>query len=652
MRKTILTIYVLVPCIIWGAPKDDFVMTIRSDIVGGTLQTQFTITTQGDGYNYNVDCNDDDVDEATAQNGDYTCDYSNLGGAGTYTIRIKDNNGDGTGFPRFYSSDIPYYDGNNNVRKILSINQWGTGYWTSMSHAFAFASNIQITAWDIPNLSLVTDMSSMFHGAQYANPNVSDWDVSSVEDMSGMFYLAKYAVPDVSRWDVSSVKDMSGMFYFAQSANPDVSNWNVSSVQNMSGMFYYAQSASPDVEYWDVSSVKDMSDMFRYTPSARPDVTHWDVSSVTDMSNMFHSAESAIPDVSHWNVSSVTDMSGMFFSATSATPDVGNWDVSSVTDMSYMFYHATSAIPDMSEWDISLVTNMSWMLVGVTLPTPYYDATLIAWNKQSLQPGVYFNAGNSEYCLAENPRVKIIENNSWNIIDKGKARNCPTNFNDENSVDLKPNGLGQVLLHPYYTVRNFLDTLITIVNTSDQTKALKVRFREGKNARSVFDFNLYLGAHDVWSAALVATDSIRVDDSGERTVKILTFDNACTVPAIYGQEFVTLGFTEDGSGNAIQRAQQGYIEIIEMGTLVDSNELAAGVPISCATVINNWVSDKSKWFLDPVFNRANPDGSSGIRGSVSLIYLNDSIDIPYDLMPIKRFNAGFIYTDPVIYSDE
>jgi hypothetical protein len=41
-----------------------------------------------------VDCNNDGTNEATAQTGDYTCNY---GAAGTYTIRIKDNSGAGTG---------------------------------------------------------------------------------------------------------------------------------------------------------------------------------------------------------------------------------------------------------------------------------------------------------------------------------------------------------------------------------------------------------------------------------------------------------------------------------------------------------------------------------------------------------------------------
>ena len=82
-------------------PENDFVITVKTDntSTGSSTSTQFTIPTTGTGYNYNVDCDNDGVNEATAQTGDYTCNYA---AAGTYTVRIKDNTGLGTGFPRIY----------------------------------------------------------------------------------------------------------------------------------------------------------------------------------------------------------------------------------------------------------------------------------------------------------------------------------------------------------------------------------------------------------------------------------------------------------------------------------------------------------------------------------------------------------------------
>ena len=68
-----------------------------------------------------------------------------------------------------------------------------------------------VTATDVPNLSSVTSMRSMFNNASSANPDTSNWDVSNVTDMSLMFRNATSANPDTSNWVVSSVTDMSSM---------------------------------------------------------------------------------------------------------------------------------------------------------------------------------------------------------------------------------------------------------------------------------------------------------------------------------------------------------------------------------------------------------------------------------------------------------
>src|SRR5512137_145025 len=81
------------------------------------------------------------------------------------------------------------------------------------------------------------------------------------------------------------------------------------------------------------------------------------------------------------------------------------------------------------------------------------------------------------------------------------------------AVNINPDGLGQVLLYPYYTVRTAstavssgaYNSLLSVVNSTASVKAVKVRFLEGKNSREVLDFNLYLSAKDVWVAAVIPT---------------------------------------------------------------------------------------------------------------------------------------------------
>ncbi len=74
--------------------------------------------------------------------------------AGTYTVTIR---GD---FPRIYFNNIGDYE------KILSVEQWGTIAWISMNSAFEGCSNLVVNATDAPDLTVVTDASSMFSSAR------------------------------------------------------------------------------------------------------------------------------------------------------------------------------------------------------------------------------------------------------------------------------------------------------------------------------------------------------------------------------------------------------------------------------------------------------------------------------------------------------
>src|SRR6185436_11710386 len=74
------------------------------------------------------------------------------------------------------------------------------------------------------------------------------------------------------------------------------------------------------------------------------------------------------------------------------------------------------------------------------------------------------------------------------------------------AVYRNPDGTGQVLIYPYYTVNstggNAFNTYISVTNTTTVAKVTKVRFREGKTSAEVLDFNLYLSPNDVAVFAL------------------------------------------------------------------------------------------------------------------------------------------------------
>jgi len=348
----------------FALPVDDFVITVKTDNLGSSSGIQFTIPTEGMGYDYNVDC--DDADPGTnispvGQIGNYTCDYLS---AGTYTIRIKDNSGASTGFPRIYFNDA------GDKLKIISLDQWGTGKWTSMAKAFYGASNMLVPATDVPDFSAMISMYAMFSTASVADPDTSNWNTAGITDMGYLFYFASAATPDTANWDTAAVTNMFAMFSAASLANPDT--------------------------------------------------TGWDTAAVTDMAYLFWQAESATPNTTHWNTALVTNMYALFAEAPLVNPNTSGtgWNTAAVTDMGFMFTDSISANPNTQGWDISNVTKMRGMFNGVTLPTASYDAMLIGFEAQSLQANVEFSGGDSNYCAAVAARADMeAPPNNWIITD-------------------------------------------------------------------------------------------------------------------------------------------------------------------------------------------------------------------------------------------
>ena len=161
------------------------------------------------------------------------------------------------------------------------------------------------------------------------------------------------------------------------------------------------------------------------------------------------------------------------------------------------------------------------------------------------------------------------------------------------AVMVNPNGLGQVLIYPYYTVRSpagagvaNYNTLLSIVNTTASTKAVKVRFREGKASKEVLDFNVFLSPKDMWTAA--------VEPDGAGGAQITTTDNTCTIPSFtpgVPVAFRTGAYTGDPVKNdTIDRLTEGYFEVFEMATYDKADPLSVGAkhsggkPKDCSAV--------------------------------------------------------------------
>ena len=107
---------------------------------------------------------------------------------------------------------------------------------------------------------------------------------------------------DMPGWDVSLVTDMITMFYGAAAFNQDISSWDVSGVTRMISMFFHARAFNQDIGSWDVSAVTGMDSMFRNAASFNQDIGSWNVAAVTGMGKMFHDAASFDQDITGWTM--------------------------------------------------------------------------------------------------------------------------------------------------------------------------------------------------------------------------------------------------------------------------------------------------------------------------------------------------------------
>ncbi len=168
------------------------------------------------------------------------------------------------------------------------------------------------------------------------------------------------------------------------------------------------------------------------------------------------------------------------------------------------------------------------------------------------------------------------------------------------AVHLNPDGLGQVLIFPYYTARAGQFTAISIVNTQNNTKIVKVRFLEGKNSREVLDFNLFMSPNDVWTGAVVATAD---------GAKVISNDNSCVAPSdLFAEtrrdglgvqflnEFKNYEYTGANVDNAtmasLDRTREGYFEVIEM-SVIDDNLVTGDAMAGTAATLTGYIKHNS-----------------------------------------------------------
>jgi hypothetical protein len=252
--------------------------------------------------------------------------------------------------------------------------------------------------------------------------------------------------------------------------------------------------------------------------------------------------------------------------------------------------------------------------------------------------------------------------------------------NVSNAVNINPDGMGQVLIYPYYTVNEGLSTLISVVNTTNDVKAVKVRFLEGRNSQEVLDFNLYLSPFDVWTGAVTDGQS----DDADAGAVLTSSDTSCTVPAIPATGFPFVNFqyasnNDDGGPYGLDRTREGHLEIIEMGRVVDDGDVSAAtgasvegvdpvagdtgatlatdathitltdgsrVPADCASINTAWTSG-GVW-ADSDGNADIDEPNGGLFGGASIVDVVGGSNLSYNADAIDGF---FTIADANLHSD-
>ncbi len=222
-----------------------------------------------------------------------------------------------------------------------------------------------------------------------------------------------------------------------------------------------------------------------------------------------------------------------------------------------------------------------------------------------------------------------------------------------NAVNVNHDGTGQVLIYDWYTVEDGLDTLVSITNTTDHAVALKVRFVESMNSQEVLDFNLYLSPEDMWTGSVTATA-----DGAE----LSTEDKSCTVPAINGPvpfrnfQYVGADYSNSQGGpQGLDRTRTGYLEIIEMGVLLDESANPAspgdgefnpayyalhanGVPNDCGSLVAAWAANGA-WSI--ANGRAVDAPEGGQYGLAAHVDVYNGTSVAVDTVALDNFYYSF-----------
>ena len=143
-------------------------------------------------------------------------------------------------------------------------------------------------------------------------------------------------------------------------------------------------------------------------------------------------------------------------------------------------------------------------------------------------------------------------------------------FDVADELAVVPQGIGHILVVPYFSTQDGNVSLVNIVNTDlVNGKAVKLRYRGAANSDDIYDITVLLSPGDVWSANVSNNNGVST---------LVTNDNTCTLPAS-----VNANFTGARANSDDTQTLEGYIEILNMADIPKNLATdALGAPSSIA----------------------------------------------------------------------
>src|SRR3989344_1426719 len=194
--------------------QTDFYSTWNTSKVAGNKNVTLPLESGGT-YDFKAYWGDGTNSSITAWNDvDKKHDYTT---AGVYNITL--------------SGTIVGFRFNNGLDKlkIIDIKQWGQLRLGNSNAYFYGASNLNVTATDILNLTGTTTLANMFRSASVFNQNIGKWNTSKVTSMASMFWSASKfnnsGNGSINNWDTHNVTSMADMFR-STVFNQNIGSWN------------------------------------------------------------------------------------------------------------------------------------------------------------------------------------------------------------------------------------------------------------------------------------------------------------------------------------------------------------------------------------------------------------------------------------------